>query len=472
VDESRDSIDLVIRERLAGRLNRRDFMRRAVLLGLAVPSAAALLAACTTAPTAAPTAAATGAATASATAAATGAATASATAVAAGKLRFWKAPHSDKDQTWWPTELQKFTAQTGTGVEYRLTPWDAWLETYTSGFSSAEPPDVSYFVAIYMKRFVASGHLLDLSKIPGVDIAKVKALYPESVWKVFETNGAVYGIPFLTVPGNLVWNKKHFEEAGLDPEVGPKDWEELRTFAKKLAKPGEGRWAYGSIDDWNDSLNIVPNSIINYGGDLTNADDTEWIASGPDYAAGLEAQRVLFVDDKTAAPMTTWVGQEIYKAFLDGKISMIQALPFWIVPLLKDPKYADFRLGISAPISGPKNNQSIYSAGYWSVASATKDPAAAWSLIEFVGSLDIVNPYMALTGLFPARTDSSPFGDDPIMAEFNKKQGPFARMPLLTISYWQTFMDETTAAFIGQKSSAQALEDAAKAINAAIKAAS
>jgi ABC-type glycerol-3-phosphate transport system substrate-binding protein len=180
----------------------------------------------------------------------------------------------------------------------------------------------------------------------------------------------------------------------------------------------------------------------------------------------------MFVDDKTAAPMSTWVDQEIYKAFFDGKISIIQCLPLWVVALAKDPKYANFQLGIGQPLSGPKNGLNIGGSGYWSVAAGTKDPAAAWALVDWLGSPEVVNPFLVDAGLFPARTGVQPFVNDPLMTKFQKTQGPFTRLPLLTVSYWQPFMDECTAAFDGKKTSAQALADAATKINGLIKAGS
>ena len=45
-----------------------------------------------------------------------------------------------------------------------------------------------------------------------------------------------YGIPWQRSTIILYWNKDAFVEAGLDPEVAPKNWTELEEYAQKLVK--------------------------------------------------------------------------------------------------------------------------------------------------------------------------------------------------------------------------------------------
>ena len=49
-------------------------------------------------------------------------------------------------------------------------------------------------------------------------------------------DGEIYGYPIRANSIQLVYNKKMFREAGLDPEKPPKTFEELAEYAEKLTK--------------------------------------------------------------------------------------------------------------------------------------------------------------------------------------------------------------------------------------------
>jgi multiple sugar transport system substrate-binding protein len=55
-------------------------------------------------------------------------------------------------------------------------------------------------------------------------------------WDQTLYKGETYGIPFETDVRVLFWNKQAFKEAGLDPEVPPKTWDDLWAYADKLDK--------------------------------------------------------------------------------------------------------------------------------------------------------------------------------------------------------------------------------------------
>lgn len=59
-------------------------------------------------------------------------------------------------------------------------------------------------------------------------------------------DGKIYSIPFQRSTIIMYYNKDHFRAAGLDPEVPPKNWEELREYAKKLTITD----ASGNVNQW------------------------------------------------------------------------------------------------------------------------------------------------------------------------------------------------------------------------------
>ena len=88
------------------------------------------------------------------------------------KLSVWKAPHTPDDQKFFDEKLAAYAAEhPGIEIEYRVTPWDTWQETYTSAFAGSSPPDISYMVNSFFPKYADAGALVPLSAIEGANIA-------------------------------------------------------------------------------------------------------------------------------------------------------------------------------------------------------------------------------------------------------------------------------------------------------------
>jgi multiple sugar transport system substrate-binding protein len=385
------------------------------------------------------------------------------------KLNVWKAPHSPQDQEFWNGKLQEFSTQNpNVEVDYRVTPWDTWQETYTSAFAGDSPPDISYMVDSFFPKFADANALVDLSTIPGVDLSKWQPLFDPSLWTRGSRKGIVYGLPFLSSGISFVWNKKLFSDAGLDPETAPKTWDELIGWAKTLTKADGSQWGYSIMDNTSgEMLNFVPVPIVNYGGPLTNDDDTEWLATTDAHVQGLQLQVDMIQKDKSAPPLGTFVGHDVDKAFLDGKIAMQLSYASFLGPLMKD--YPDFQMGVSSPPAGPDNNLSLGGVGYWMMAEKSQHKPEAWALMEFLSSPDVVTAYAQLTQLFQARNDINPFEGNALMTAFAPTQKNYMHLPTMPFDYWGIMMPECEAALTGQESAGDALKTAGDAINAKLK---
>lgn len=382
------------------------------------------------------------------------------------KLSVWKAPHTPDDQKFFDEKLAAYAdANPGIEVEYRVTPWETWQETYTAAFAGSDPPDVSYMVNSFFPKFADAGALVPLSAIEGANIAEDwEPLYDPAIWGLGARNGEAYGIPFLQSGISLVWNKALFEEAGLDPEVPPATWDELVEMAKTLTKEDGSQWGYSIMDNTTgEMLNFVPVPIVNYGGPLATDDDTEWLATGPEYDKGLQLQIDMIQTDKTAPPLGTYVGHDVDKAFLDGKIAMQLSYASFLQPLMVD--YPDFQMGVGMPPAGPANDLSLGGVGYWMMANASEAKPEAWALMEYLSSAELVTEYAQLSSLFASRTDVNPFEGNALSEAFAATQKNYMRLPALPFDYWTIMMPEVEGALNGQTSAEDALSVSAQRIN-------
>lgn len=215
----------------------------------------------TTAPTAEPTAAPTKAAVAAPTAAPTKAATAAPTAaptkapVAAPKaeptpaqsilaaksgkptIDIWHAYGSGVGRNVILSMVKKFNETSGIGVNesFNASSWDVRvIQKFYAASAAHTPPDV-YNIGSGPLEWAGRGVLLSLDDYMSRDKVSLtdKEYYPFPAFTArFE--GKVYGLPYDTDSRGLFWNKKHFDEADLDPEKPPKTWSELLATAKKL----------------------------------------------------------------------------------------------------------------------------------------------------------------------------------------------------------------------------------------------
>jgi ABC-type glycerol-3-phosphate transport system substrate-binding protein len=67
--------------------------------------------------------------------------------------------------------------------------------------------------------------------------------------------GTLYGLPHTAGTRYFFWNRKHFEEAGLDPDQGPETWEDIEAYAAKLnKKSGDKFERYGFLPNFPPGL--------------------------------------------------------------------------------------------------------------------------------------------------------------------------------------------------------------------------
>jgi multiple sugar transport system substrate-binding protein len=103
-----------------------------------------------------------------------------------------------------------------------------------TGIAGGTPPDVleSHVVAEVAARgaAIALDDFMSASNFDRTDVF-------DSIWLRNSWDGKTYGIPIQTDPVlSIAWNKKLFEEAGLDPETAPTTLEELRSFSDQITR--------------------------------------------------------------------------------------------------------------------------------------------------------------------------------------------------------------------------------------------
>ena len=193
-------------------MNRRDFLKTALLGGIAA-CGGGLLSAC-----GAPSA--------------TGDAQAPSGAKQAGgvTLRMWGNHPEWKDPLL--EALNFFEEETGNKIQLELKPGSEYVQLLNAAFQSGEGPDLPGVVpGPLLDEFLDNGYILDLKGKVHVD-----RLVKPSRMRVTREGGKIAGVPFGMWTVGMYYHKPVFEELGLEI---PRTWAELNAACAELQAAGK-----------------------------------------------------------------------------------------------------------------------------------------------------------------------------------------------------------------------------------------
>ncbi len=109
------------------------------------------------------------------------------------------------------------------------------------------PPQLSVILAVDMFTLIEEDAIVAFEDLITTEEEKqwLAGFYP-AFMENSTTGGKTYGVPFQRSTPVLYWNKEAFNEAGLDPNTPPSNWEEMVAFGKKLTKTDSS----GNVSQW------------------------------------------------------------------------------------------------------------------------------------------------------------------------------------------------------------------------------
>lgn len=113
-------------------------------------------------------------------------------------------------------------------IERQRQPFDQYYEKLSTAMTGGNAPDLCVMHSSKQLRF--SEGLVPLDDY--VDASP----YVETTWNRVAPTGTHYGLPLGTFIWGLYYNKDIFEEAGLDPESPPKNYDELASASNAIVE--------------------------------------------------------------------------------------------------------------------------------------------------------------------------------------------------------------------------------------------
>lgn len=297
------------------------------------------------------------------------------------------------------------------------------------------------------------------------------------VWKGLGigADGSHTAYPWYWGPQIVTYNKNLFTQAGLDPNAAPKTWDELVTQSKTIAEKSGGKtqalwgnqkWSF--LPQWKAMGAKV---MKDDGSAFTFADEAQPVQWLTDMAALYKAGAIS-KDSVTGKPDPS-------QAFTAGTLAFGSPNASFLRNVKKNAPALYPQTGVSGPLLSDGGTVD-FDAQYISVASTTKNAAAALAFAQYVTNAEnqlawAKDPNVVI---FPSATKAlddaffaAPAGNDPmgqarsVAAEAAKKGQLSPADFYLTGKVKDTVMEAIQLAVTGEKEPKQALADAQTEVN-------
>ncbi|KMK75581.1 extracellular solute-binding protein [Alkalihalobacillus pseudalcaliphilus] len=293
-------------------------------------------------------------------------------------------------------------ANPGIKVKQTTFPYDQFNERVAAQVPAGRGPDVINLFYGWVPRYVDSGYLQPLPQ-DAFSHEEIESEFFPMVESV-KIDDEYWTIPTAVRTLALFYNKDLFEEAGLDPEQPPTNWDELVEYSKQL-----------TIRDGNDRLQQAGMAWE------PSQQGHHWFRDGLLYQAGGESlsedRRTILWDQSPAGleafnywldfPTTHAVGERDFytddvTAFMTGHAAMNIDGSFRIGTLQADAPDLNYAIA-PLPVKDEQSTQaSFWSNGITSGVEGEKLEASV-KFLQFLTSEDVMERWLDEIGELPAK---------------------------------------------------------------------
>jgi multiple sugar transport system substrate-binding protein len=277
---------------------------------------------------------------------------------------------------------------------------DLVLQKVLTAVRGGSAPDVAYMFGSWSPN---------IAKIPQVVDMKDEVAKPDWRWDDFypaeraaaTVGDKTVGVPALVDNLAIVYNKKLFAEAGVEPPTAGWTWDEFRAAAAKLTDPAKGQYGWLIPADGSEDTvwHYVP-MLWEAGGDILTPDNEHAAFNSEAGVKALTTLQQMAVTDKSLYLDTT--NENGPKLMNSGKIAMLVTGP-WDLSSLSDIEYGVQVMPTYAGSSGA--HQTIAGPDNWVVFNnGDKKKQAAVDFVKWLTAPEQVKTFSLGTGDLPTRT--------------------------------------------------------------------
>ena len=276
--------------------------------------------------------------------------------------------------------IDAYTAASGNQVELQVITWEQYWTLLEAGASGGDMPDVFWMHSNEAQKYMENDILMDLTdRVAASDKLELDK-FPEAIKNMYINDGKIYALPKDIDTIALWYNKTMFDEAGIAYPDENWTWDDYYDAAVKLTKPDGSQ--FGTAMNPSNNQDGWYNIVYSMGGYVISDDKKK---SGMDDPNTLKAME--FVDKlrKDAMPDATVMSETGTDVLLQsGKIAMLPQ-GSWMVAPFKENEYltANCDVAVLPKDATTGKRVSLYNGLGWAANANTKNPDAAWGLIEW-----------------------------------------------------------------------------------------
>ncbi|MGY0459422.1 extracellular solute-binding protein [Kitasatospora sp. cg17-2] len=237
--------------------------------------------------------------------------------------------------------------------------------TSKDGFPCEEPAAFTAQLKGRTQTDVFYSYFTDLEQVLDADAAEDISAYVDetsvpalkdidpSVLATLKSDGKLYGLPFSNYRMGLIYNRKLFQRAGLDPDSPPTTWDGIREAARRIAALGDGVNGYGDYSATNQGGWHYTAELYGLGGSMTTPDGKKAAFRTPEGRQVLQNLHDLRWTDNAMGATQGLKWPDLMTQMSTDKLGMYVGAPDDITYMVQTLKgnYADYGMG---PMPGGK----------------------------------------------------------------------------------------------------------------------
>jgi multiple sugar transport system substrate-binding protein len=353
-------------------------------------------------------------------------------------------------------------------VNVQYLDWRVFTEKLIAAHAGGVLPDIYQAGAEYVAPLASKGMALDIDKY--ISAWGQKDDFYESAWGTVTYQGKTYGVPVVSAPQTLMYRQDMLTESGVTNP--PKTWEELEQAAVKATKRDGDKFLVSGFNArpiWQQYVWF----LFQNGGDVFSTDG-KVLVNSPEAVEALEFFSELFNQEKVASKSSIAAPTANVGAMAANLVAMQLGNQLTVRDFRQNNPNKATELIVAEPIS--KKTQVTTNWTDWlAIARASKNQDAAWKFVAFVADKDNLLKYNETMYFIPPRKSLRTAGymADPQLQQFvtiMERYGRTINTSPAALEVYQTIMkDAVDDAVYQKKSSKQALDDAARKIERALR---
>jgi multiple sugar transport system substrate-binding protein len=262
---------------------------------------------------------------------------------------------------------------------------DVVIRSISVGAQCDNPPDFTARLQGGTEADVFYGYMTDLNQVLDADQATDITSYINkdtlpnwdsvlpSVKNPFIQDGKTYGVGYAGYAMGVVYNKKLFQQAGLDPSKAPATWQDVQADAKKIAALGNGVAGYQDYSAGNTGGWHFTAEMYSRGAADVSTDGKTATVNTPEAQAVLQLLHDMRFNDNSVGTKQLLTWPDLLTNAGAGKVGMFIGAPDTVTAIVTQFKgsYGDWAIGPMPGDNGPAKGTLGGGSGYFFRKGAT-----------------------------------------------------------------------------------------------------